>query len=695
MTKYFSITSRSQLGMTTSTLVETVSLDYEDFTESFLTCSTCLCSYDGQEHTPKLLHCSHTICKDCLERIVASVGIHETGTFRCPICRENITVPRGGVSALPPSFLVNQLLDLMATQRREVIPRCSSHSNQELLFCETCDSVFCILCTGGIHGNRGAQRGSCDHTVIPFSIAIKRMSEILLYKAQECISKLNKACDCVGQEIQNLDGNVDETFESVNSSFKELTEIVEARKQEILNLVKKTRDDKKKVLEEQMEIIQSEKSKVQAECDGLQYQVEVRHISKKINELNEKIDSLSSLVEPRENCYIKYEYKHNNATENIHTSLSSFGRISVSKTFPPLCTASIHPAIVFLTSKVKITTVDYHGSFQTTGGDPFVTEVRTEEGQIIPSKVIDTNDGTYDMTYVPKSTELLKISILIFNRSIKGSPFHVQPSEHINPILKYDGFNQPVSVAVSNDGAHIFVTDTGTSSIKVLHSDSFKVLHQINCAGLEERSGTGIAITPNNTLVVVNWRTKYVTELTFDGDVVNAFTHDLFQEPLDVAVNYLGNIIVADNCAGGVFVFDSQGHFMKKIGSRKRGEKPGQFSGELSSIITHRDYVIVADTRIQIFNHRNGNLVKEIYAEGKGKGRFCGVACDCKGNILATRIEKSKYFILVFTFDGLLKFCIDSHGDKLKRPSGIAVSGDYHAIVVDLGNNSLKKYNYH
>ena len=28
-----------------STLVETVSIDYEDFNESFLTCSTCLCKF--------------------------------------------------------------------------------------------------------------------------------------------------------------------------------------------------------------------------------------------------------------------------------------------------------------------------------------------------------------------------------------------------------------------------------------------------------------------------------------------------------------------------------------------------------------------------------------------------------------------------------------------------------------------------
>ena len=68
-----------------STLVETVSIDYEDFNESFLTCSTCLCNYDGGDHNPKLLPCSHTICIECLTRIVATFA--RDSQFRCPICR--------------------------------------------------------------------------------------------------------------------------------------------------------------------------------------------------------------------------------------------------------------------------------------------------------------------------------------------------------------------------------------------------------------------------------------------------------------------------------------------------------------------------------------------------------------------------------------------------------------------------------
>jgi tripartite motif-containing protein 2/3 len=197
-------TIRTRLGermvSMNSTLVETVSINYEDFNESFLTCGTCLCMYDGNEHTPKLLQCSHTVCLHCLTKIAAS-QTRDTGSFRCPICRELITIPRGGVSALPPSFLVNQLLDLMSRQRREVIPKCSVHINQELLFCETCDTVFCTLCTEGSHNDT---TNSCEHTIIPFSIAIKRMSEILLYKANECISKLTQALVVVCAELLRI-----------------------------------------------------------------------------------------------------------------------------------------------------------------------------------------------------------------------------------------------------------------------------------------------------------------------------------------------------------------------------------------------------------------------------------------------------------------------------------------------------------
>lgn len=32
---------------------------------------------------------------------------------------------------------------------------------------------------------------NCEHTVVPYAVAIKRMAEILIYKANECLSKVN------------------------------------------------------------------------------------------------------------------------------------------------------------------------------------------------------------------------------------------------------------------------------------------------------------------------------------------------------------------------------------------------------------------------------------------------------------------------------------------------------------------------
>lgn len=244
-------TNSTNSSSSSSTLVETVRLNLDDFSESFLTCATCLYQFDGDRRRPKLLSCSHTVCRYCLEQIVELPQNHETGTFRCPICRETILVPRGGVASLPPSFIVNQLLDLMSRQRRDVVPKCANHPGEELLFCETDDTVFCPACTdldsttNGIGGS-----GSClNHTVIPFSVAIKRMSEILLYKANQCVKNLNRAAENVRREMEALDTNADAVTDNVNASFQDLSKLLERRRHELIDAVRRTRDCKRKIMQ--------------------------------------------------------------------------------------------------------------------------------------------------------------------------------------------------------------------------------------------------------------------------------------------------------------------------------------------------------------------------------------------------------------------------------------------------------------
>lgn len=63
--------------------------------------------------------------------------------------------------------------------------------------------------------------------------------------------------------------------------------------------------------------------------------------------------------------------------------------------------------------------------------------------------------------------------------------------------------------------------------VKVLNSD-LEFQRHINNEGLEGRSCTGIAISQQG-LVVVNWRTRRITEMSTLGDTIRSFSHNTFQ----------------------------------------------------------------------------------------------------------------------------------------------------------------------
>lgn len=139
-------------------------------------------------------------------------------------------VPRnGGIASLPPSFVVNQLIDLIKNQRRDLVPRCSNHPNEELLFCETCDQAFCSICE-----NHCREVSNADHIVIPFSIAIKRMTEIFLFKSNQCINSFNLALGNVQREMDGLNTTVGSVVQAVDKSFDELKALLDVRREELL-----------------------------------------------------------------------------------------------------------------------------------------------------------------------------------------------------------------------------------------------------------------------------------------------------------------------------------------------------------------------------------------------------------------------------------------------------------------------------
>ena len=632
--------------------------------------------------------------------------------------------------------------------------------------------MFCSLCTGGSHTKGDGQEtleGEADeHTVIPFSIAIKRMSEILLYKANECTAKLNAASEVVTEEMHRLDHSADTSFASVNALFEEVIAAVQKRRLEVLGEVKAKKEEKRKVLEEQLKIISSEKKEVECEVESLQQQVEVRNITKKISELNSKLDTISHLGEPRENSFMHFRRVEGAHYEQaVARLLGDVGEVKTSRTFPSLCRVAMETAVRDLRTVARVQTIDYHGVAQAQGGDP-VTATVTRDGKEVPVEVVDREDGTYEVSFTPQAAGTFCLNVSIFNRPVKDCPLFFEVTEHNSPAVSFGsrgqgdaGFVQPCSLT-TDARDHVYVVDTGNSRIKILDGNLNFQSHILN-ESLEGRSVTGISLgSSGDTLVTVNWRTKTITEMTLDGTTIGGFSHDELVEPIAVAVTPDGDLYVADNGVGAVLVFESCGKLKRKIGAK--GKAAGQFREMAAVAVCENGDVAVGDTRVILFSPA-GEFLREFggVREGKesrreggreggkeggkegekeggregtreapAKGRYCGLVFDPAGRLLAARAEKGRAYIQVqhsspstpfllpihlllhlllhllppphhltpspgtqvWTTEGRLVSTIDSHGARLRRPTGVAVGRAGAAFVVDIGGEAVRKYRY-
>ncbi|CAK1551041.1 unnamed protein product [Leptosia nina] len=685
--------SRLGVGMASmsSTLVETVSINYEDFNESFLTCGTCLCTYDGGEHTPKLLPCSHTVCLHCLTRIAAS-QTRDAGSFRCPICRELITIPRGGVPALPPSFLVNQLLDLMARQRREVIPQCSSHPGRDLLFCETCDCVFCRDCADGPHSDT-----PCDHTVVPFSIALKRMSEILLYRANECLSKLGTARETVAGELRRLDAAATAADDAIDRHFAELRSALDKRHKELKSAASAATKHKRKLLEDQLRLIDAEKSKVEAECNGLQQQVEVREVGIRAAALGARLGDAATLAEPRENAFLAVDFAHNDAQQRFTEALVQLGRVRTSTTYPGLCTLQLEsPCVCGLEVVVSLHTTDYHGEPRSTGGDP-VTAAATLDDVPLACTVTDLDCGTYRITMRPWSAGAICVRVLVFSRSVRDSPLRAQVATHATPELVWgsrgtgkEQLSQPVALARCPKRREIYVLDAGNSRVKVLDDETFAFKTHIVNEGLAGRSCTGIAVTADG-VIAVNWRTRALTEVNIDGTTLRTIKSDRLVEPVCVAADIdTKRVAVADNGARTVFIFDEDGNIEREVGNGDLGIVGG--------LAITEDLIIIADVAVRIYD-AEGNLQNILAALPKGRGNYGGIALDRSDgalHVVCARTVRGRPALIVLEMGegGRIKAGCELAEKRPRRVAGLTLLPKRKALLADLAGDCLRLHTY-
>ena len=106
-----------------------------------LTCSVCLDNY----REPRVLPCLHAFCKMCLERLVSRDGTSLT----CPNCRRTTRVPQGGVSTLQSAFYIHHLVDVRDTLEKvkDAKTACEKCEESDAKgYCRNCGKFVCQAC---------------------------------------------------------------------------------------------------------------------------------------------------------------------------------------------------------------------------------------------------------------------------------------------------------------------------------------------------------------------------------------------------------------------------------------------------------------------------------------------------------------------------------------------------------------------
>ena len=127
-----------------------------------------------------------------------------------------------------------------------------------------------------------------------------------------------------------------------------------------------------------------------------------------------------------------------------------------------------------------------------------------------------------------------------------------------------------------------------------------------------------------------------------------------FSDPCSVACNLRGEIVVADRDNHRIQVFDRNGKFLFKFGSKGNGN--GEFYSPSGVTVDQRNnQIVVVDThnhRIQIFDEK-GAFLRVFGSNGNGDGQLThphGVVVDQQGNYVM--VDYHNYRIQMFNSQG-------------------------------------------
>ena len=669
--------------------------------EREITCGIC------QEHytEPKALPCLHYYCKKCVLRLALRTGTGKP--FSCPECRCEATLPEGGVDELKTAFFVNRLKTTVSTMERahgkvevkcelcsdsgdkaeafcrqcamficndcikqhkrlktyfthevaslEDLKRgrakpiavkepptktCPNHDEPLIIYCFDCESLICHHCTVKDHRDHNFEFCKIASTKIKQNL-LENLNPIKIQR-----ESLAKAIDNIQITKQELKAKGDSVASIIQTSFKELREILDKREQELLGEAAEIVQQKMDKLSVQEKTLSLASAEVQSVVDYTEQCV--RHctdnevmsthaeIRRRIErEIKEHSKSGRSL-EPVEDVDIGVEVKFAEALQQLcQTQANIIQLIDLAK-----CTVTMDASTKHEVNKTSYATLVTRLSSNKIARRhcKVSCSLRSLYNNVITEcKVSQAGAGQYSIQCTPTVRGRHELTVSVDGQQVAGSPFPVfvsiPPTQLEEPVKVWTNLTKPTGITLNSVGEILVSEEKGN---------------------------------------IIKFNTEGKRRTLVEQDRLNVLRN--------IAVDDEDNIYCIDQNSNRILRCDRKdGNIqVQEVKHVKKGQRGLAVIGEevMVCVKDNRGTIMVYDKEL--------NYVRRI--EHRDMGVFCAISADSHGNLYCADWDNS--MIQVFSNDGvfLCSFGSDGKGEtKVKSPWGLCVSGHY-VYVCNVGS---------
>ena len=568
--------------------------------------------------------------------------------------------------------------------------KCEQHCDESLKFyCETCTMLICRDCIVLKHIGHEYNRIEV--------VAEKQKAELssIVKIAEDAKCKLDDVMTQGGKVTQQVQAKQKAVEDAVKSAFKTAYDTLRTREEALLAKAAETGLGKLTALTMQNEELKAMSDDITETCEAITTAIKSytpteilstkEVMAVKLQQLLKQFNC--SLLEPCRSDEIPRELDTGAAIEAI----KSIGIVGVSHPAASMARLRIPRAVLDKERKIVVTACDMQGKPFPLGGEKVQASLSLIGSSNPPTKaeVIDKNDGTYLVSFVPGVCGEHELNITIENQPIRGSPLHIYVRKErkydssVSRQSHFDVSNKPSDIAVDDNG-DVYVVCYDDYCIKVFNRNTALLRTITNDCGYFS-DPCGIALF-DGMLYVTNAGSNSVVKITTSGEFVSEFgTGEQLDCPCGICLSSEGRIFVASVESQRIAVFEPDGTFAYHITGS---------TVDKSNLCSPWDVAFDPSGYLHITNYGSSDITV-FTPEGKyetkyscGVSNLAGIAIDEEGYSFVTENSSSKSRLFIFNYLHEQVHSIQA----FQQAKGVAIDKDGFIYVASYDHKAVYKY---